>query len=234
VITLPLAQASSLADPAALAAATRAVNLLGALMLVSAFFILAAKRLDHAIYASAAQSLLLALAGAILADATGVRHLWVIAAITFVLKGLILPRILMFIVERLRVDPAIEPTPLVRAPLFLATGMVLLSFHVTEPLSRLKQAVTGDALPYGISLTLVGIFIMIARKKAITQMVGLYTSENGIFFTGMAVSHGMPLFVEIGVVLDVALGMLVMAILLFRVRSTMDVVDIDDLHHLRG
>jgi hydrogenase-4 component E len=203
-------------------------------MLVTAVVILVAKRLDHAIYTGAVQSILLALAGGILADATGVRHLWVIAGITFVLKGVVLPRLLTFIIRRLKVPQEIEPILWVPAPLAIATVVVLLAFYVTEPLSGLKQAVTGDALPYGISLTLLGVLVMIARKKAITQMVGLYTCENGIFFTGMAVSHGMPLFVEIGVVLDVALGMLVMAILLFRVSSTIDAVDIDDLHHLRG
>ena len=54
---------------------------------------------------------------------------------------------------------------------------------------------------------------MASRRKALAQMVGLFASENGIFFTAMAVSQGMPLIIEIGVILDVVLGALVMGIL---------------------
>jgi hydrogenase-4 component E len=64
-------------------------------------------------------------------------------------------------------------------------------------------------------------------------MVGLFASENGIFFTAMAVTHGMPLIIEIGVILDVILAALVMAIMVLRVRSTVD-ADIADLDELRG
>jgi hydrogenase-4 component E len=74
---------------------------------------------------------------------------------------------------------------------------------------------------------------MATRKTALTQMVGLFASENGIFFTAMAVTQGMPLIIEIGVILDVILAALVMTILVLRVRSTVD-ADIADLDRLRG
>jgi hydrogenase-4 membrane subunit HyfE len=64
-------------------------------------------------------------------------------------------------------------------------------------------------------------------------MVGLFASENGIFFTAMAISQGMPLIIEIGVILDVVLGALVMGILVLRVRSSVD-TDIADLESLKG
>jgi hydrogenase-4 component E len=74
---------------------------------------------------------------------------------------------------------------------------------------------------------------MMSRRTAMTQMVGLFASENGIFFTAMAVSQGMPLIIEIGVILDVILGALVMGVLVLRVRSSVD-ADIADLDRLRG
>ena len=95
------------------------------------------------------------------------------------------------------------------------------------------QAITGNALPVGIALTLLGVLVMATQKTALTQMVGLFASENGIFFTAMAVTQGMPLIIEIGVILDVILAALVMAIMVLRVRSTVD-ADIADLDELRG
>ena len=84
-----------------------------------------------------------------------------------------------------------------------------------------------------MALILLGVLVMASRRKALVQMVGLFASENGIFFTAMAVSQGMPLIIEIGVILDVVLGALVMGILVLRVRSSVD-TDIADLESLKG
>jgi hydrogenase-4 membrane subunit HyfE len=65
------------------------------------------------------------------------------------------------------------------------------------------------------------------------QMVGLFASENGIFFTAMAVSQGMPLIIEIGITLDVILGALVMGVIMLRVKSSIG-SDIADLNQLKG
>jgi hydrogenase-4 component E len=100
-------------------------------------------------------------------------------------------------------------------------------------LGSVRQAITGNALPVGIALILLGVLVMASRRKALVQMVGLFASENGIFFTAMAISQGMPLIIEIGVILDVVLGALVMGILVLRVRSSVD-TDIADLESLRG
>ena len=82
-------------------------------------------------------------------------------------------------------------------------------------------------------MTLLGVLVMASRKKALTQMVGLFAAENGIFFTAMAISQGMPFIIEIGVILDVVLGALVMGIMILRVRSSVD-TDIADLEALKG
>jgi len=84
-----------------------------------------------------------------------------------------------------------------------------------------------------VALILIGVLVMASRRKALVQMVGLFASENGIFFTAMAISQGMPLIIEIGVILDVVLGALVMGILVLRVRSSVD-TDIADLESLKG
>jgi hydrogenase-4 component E len=100
-------------------------------------------------------------------------------------------------------------------------------------LGVLVMASKGRAMPTGSALTLLGVLVMATAKTALTQMVGLFASENGIFFTAMAVTQGMPLIIEIGVILDVILAALVMAIMVLRVRSTVD-ADIADLDELRG
>ena len=209
------------------------VDDIGALLLFTMIVILAAGQLYRAIYAVAAQSFLIAIAGSVLAVATGNVDLWVIAGITLAVKAIVLPWVLHRVVQRMNVRREVEPVLPIAATLALTVAVVVTSFHLSASLGPVRQAITGNALPVGIALTLLGVLVMATRKKALTQMVGLFASENGIFFTAMAVTQGMPLIIEIGVILDVILAALVMAIMVLRVRSTVD-ADIADLDRLRG
>jgi hydrogenase-4 membrane subunit HyfE len=206
---------------------------LGALLLFTMILIVAAGQVSRAIYAVAAQSFLIAVAGAVLAAATGNTDLWVIAGITLVVKAIVLPWVLQWVVRRMNVRREVEPVIPVAATLALTVVLVVVAFHLSASLGPVRQAITGNALPVGIALTLSGVLVMATRKTALTQMVGLFASENGIFFTAMAVTRGMPLIIEIGVILDVILAALVMTIMVLRVRSTVD-ADIADLDRLRG
>jgi len=215
------------------ALATRLIDVLGALLLFSTLLILASGQLFRAIYAVAVQSVFLAIAGAVLGAATGNPDLWVIAGITIVVKAVLLPWLLIWVVRRIQISREIEPVIPINATLALAAGIVVLAFRLSASLGPVRQAITGNALPVGIAVILLGVLVMASRRKALVQMVGLFATENGIFFTAMAVSQGMPLIIEIGIILDVVLGALVMGILVLRVRSSVD-TDIADLENLRG
>jgi hydrogenase-4 component E len=213
--------------------ATRLIDVLGGLLLFTMLLILAAGQLFRAIYAVAAQAVFLGIAGAVLAAATGNVDLWIIAGITIVAKAILLPWLLIRVVRRVQISREIEPVIPTHVTLTLAAGIVVLAFHLNASLGPVRQTITGNALPVGLTLILIGVLVMATRRKALVQMVGLFASENGIFFTAMAISQGMPLIIEIGVILDVVLGALVMGILVLRVRSSVD-TDIADLESLRG
>lgn len=206
---------------------------LGSLLLFTMILIIAASQISRAIYSVASQSLLIAIAGAVLARATENVDLWVIAGITLAVKAIALPWLLHWVIRRMDVKREVEPVIPIGATLVLAMVVVVMSFHLSASLGAVRQSITGNALPVGIALTLNGVLVMATRKTALSQMVGLFASENGIFFTAMAVTKGMPLIIEIGVILDVILAALVMSIMVLRVRSAVD-ADIADLDRLRG
>ena len=215
------------------ATAQTVIDDIGALLLFTMILIIAAAQISRAIYAVAAQSLLIAIAGAVLASATGNGDLRVIAGVTLAIKATLLPWVLHWVVRRMNVRREVEPVIPDSATLAITVVIVVMAFHLNASLGPVRQAITGNALPVGIALTLLGVLVMATRRTALTQMVGLFASENGIFFTAMAVTQGMPLIIEIGVILDVILAALVMTIMVLRVRSTVD-ADIADLDRLRG
>jgi hydrogenase-4 component E len=133
----------------------------------------------------------------------------------------------------MRIHRRIEAIIPVTVTLAIAAAIVMLTFYLASSLGSVRQVITGNALAIGISLMLIGILVMMSRRKALMQMVGLFASENGIFFTAMAVSQGMPLIIEIGITLDVILGALVMGVIMLRVKSSIG-SDIADLNQLKG
>jgi hydrogenase-4 component E len=213
--------------------ATRLIDVLGALLLFTMLLILAAGQIFRAVWAVAAQAVFLGVAGAVLGAATGNVDLWVIAGVTIAVKAVFLPWLLIRVVRRVQIPREIEPVIPTTVTLALGAAIVVLAFHLNASLGPVRQSITGNALPVGVTLILVGVLVMASRRRALVQMVGLFASENGIFFTAMAISQGMPLIIEIGVILDVVLGALVMGILVLRVRSSVD-ADIADLDSLRG
>jgi len=79
-----------------------------------------------------------------------------------------------------------------------------------------------------------GLFVIVARRKALTQVLGLLSLENGLFLAAISLTYGMPLVVELGIFFDVLVAVMVLGILVFRIRETFDSMDVSKLSRLRG
>jgi len=202
-------------------------------ILALALLLVAVQRLAPAVWMLAAQSLSLTLVVGTVAAATGAPHLWIAAGLTLVVKVLLVPRILFYIVRRLRVRREPEPVLPVRVTLLLAAGLTVLAYWVTRPLTHDGPLPPGHALPVAVAGILLGGLMMVTRRKALMQIVGLMVMENGIYLAAMVVTGGMPLLVELGVFFDLLVGVLVMGIILFRINQTFDTINIDRLQRLR-
>jgi hydrogenase-4 component E len=88
-------------------------------------------------------------------------------------------------------------------------------------------------LPASIAMIMIGLFIMIARKKALTQLIGLLTMENGLFLAGLAITYGMPMIVEIGIFFDILMAALILGVFMYRINRTFESISMDTLRSLR-
>ena len=89
-------------------------------------------------------------------------------------------------------------------------------------------------MPAAVSMMLLGLFTMATRKKALTQVVGLVVMENGIYLAALVVTRGLPLAVELGVAIDILVGVVVMGLVVRQIERIVAPVDIDQLRELRG
>src|SRR5699024_10738722 len=128
-----------------------------------------------------------------------------------------------------------ESKPLVNvaASLLAAALLTLLAYAVSEPLVSLSPSAATKAVPVGLTVVLIGFFILVTRRHALSQLVGFLLLDNGITAIGFLTASGVDLVVELGISLDVLLVVLVLQILTTRMRDTFGDTDLDELRELR-
>ncbi|NJP48310.1 hypothetical protein [Actinacidiphila epipremni] len=125
-----------------------------------------------------------------------------------------------------------RPVVNVAASLVVAALLVLLAYAVARPLVALDPTPATRALPVGLSVVLIGFFALVARRRALAQVVGFLVLDNGITATAFLAASGVPPIVELGVSFDVLLAVLVLYVLTARMRAAFGGTDLDDLREL--
>jgi hydrogenase-4 component E len=209
------------------------INLFAALLLLVSFAMLAQRRVLSLIDLFAAQGLALALSTAVVAWGTGQTHLYWSAGVTLTLKVFLLPFLLYRLIRRLDVKWDVEP--LINIPTTMLVGIVLVvfAFNLAAPISNLASTVTRSTLGIAMASVMLSFLMMITRRKAIPQVIGFLAMENGLFFAATSATYGMPMVVELGIALDVLVGMLILGVFFFQIREQFDSLDLKHLETLR-
>jgi hydrogenase-4 component E len=207
------------------------LNSCAALLLLLAFAMLSQRRIVTLVNLLALQGALLCVATLLLAWRTGERHLYFSAALTLALKVLFLPWLLNRLIRRLDVYWDTEPMLNIGGTMLIGVGIVIFSFGLAQPISALASTATRSSIGIAVAVILLAFLTMITRRKAMSQVVGFLSMENGLFFGAMSATYGMPMIVELGVTLDVLVAMLVLGVFFFQIREQFDSLD---LHHLES
>jgi len=209
------------------------VDLLGAVLLILAFAMISQRRILSMIHLFTAQGATLALATAVVGYVTRQPHLYLSAAMTFALKVLLIPRLLRRVIDRL--DTRWETETLINVPTTMLIGIlvVIFAFNLAMPISRLSSALASGTLGIALACILLSFLTMITRAKAVPQVIGFLAMENGLFFAATSATYGMPMVVELGIALDVLIGVLILGVFLFQIREQFDSLDIRHLENLK-
>ncbi|TRZ88569.1 MAG: hydrogenase [Methanosarcinales archaeon] len=204
-----------------------------ALILVSTFMILGSTRLYSCVRAFGIQSFLLACVATVVGISTGKIDLYIVALLTLIIKAAVIPYIFIYIIREIKVKREIDLYVGISPSLIIGGILVVISYYLIRSISVITE-LSSFALSASMSLVSIGLFIMISRKKAIMQMLGILIMENGLFLGAISLTNGMPLLVELGIFFDVLIGVLIMGILIFRINKTFETIDTDMLKNLIG
>ena len=210
------------------------VILCAAGMLVTAYLMVGQKSLFTTIRLYGAQSLLLATVAVVMAISDERPHLFLMATMTTVLKGFVIPLFLMRVVDRIGIHREIEPFLNVPASLLACLGLTVVGYRVSTGFPEGTAGVTHHVLGVGLSTLMIGLFLMVTRKKAISQVLALLTVENAIFLVALGITSGMPMVVELGIFFDVILAVLVLGVLVRRIVDRFESMDVSRLSKLKG
>jgi hydrogenase-4 component E len=185
--------------------------------LLLTFVMLGSHWLRNYVYAFAVQSWLIAALSASVGYFAGYPELYVIAALTALFRGLVLPYLLMRIVDRLNVKREIHAVLQPSSSLVIGAFLVMFAFVIANHMSQQTTSaahVVVLALTIMLSMKFIGFLMLSVRDEAVSQILGLLVLENGIFLGSQILVPGMPLLIEIVILFDLLIvvacfGMLV-------------------------
>ena len=165
--------------------------------------------------------------------ARSLRRARVLAVGVLALRAGVLPHLLRRALDRRRAERA-ETRPLVNvaASLLAAAGLTLLAYAVTRPLVALAPSPATAVDPGRVAVVLIGFFVLVTRRRALSQLVGFLLLDNGITAIAFLATAGSALIVELGVSLDMLLAVLVLRVLTGRLRTAFGGTDLDELREL--
>jgi len=212
---------------------TQFVNLLGAVLLMLAFAMISQRRIVSLIHLFTMQGVTLVLATAAVGYVTDQHHLYVSACITFLLKVLLIPWLLHRVIDRLQIRWDVETLINIPTTMLIGIVVVIFSFNLAQPIARLSSALASGTLGIALACVLLSLLMMITRAKAVPQVIGFLAMENGLFFAATSATYGMPMVVELGIALDVLIGVLILGVFMFQIREQFDSLDIRHLEKLK-
>lgn len=207
----------------------------GALLLIATFGIVTRRGFADWLNAYRYQSIVLAAVTALIAYVTGIWEIYIAAGLTLVIKSIVIPKVLLYVTRNLEIEFKIETNPYVslRASVIIAAFLVALSYFLTQQMPFKSDAIVNTYLPISIALFLIGLFVIVNRRSALNQVVGLLIIENGLFLFTLTLTHGVSLIIEMGIFADILIGIVISSILLLRISRTFDSLDVGKLQNLR-
>lgn len=214
-------------------AATKALASSAAFLLMTVLLMAAAKRISTCIAIFAVQSAVMTAEILAVAYVQRSSEALAVGLLVFVTKVVAIPSLLVWIVKEIKIAREVKSATTASQSVFIAASLILLAFFAVQPYARTLR-VDENMLAASIALVLTGAFLMVSRKRALMQVMGLLVLENGIFLAALITTFGMPLMIEIGIAFDLLMGVFLMGLFVFRIRETFEHLDVSKLRRLRG
>ncbi|MBK9201490.1 MAG: hypothetical protein IPL73_03400 [Candidatus Obscuribacter sp.] len=169
-----------------------------------------------------------------IAHLTKEEHLYFIALGVLIVKALFIPTFLSWVMKKVEVGS--DKQTFLAAPLSMHLGALMLG--ISYLISQQIPGLVGDpdsrfGSTAAMSILFTGVLLMLTRRAALSQIVGFLVIENGIYLFAITQTHGMPLLIEMGFLLEVLVGVMISGLLLFNIKKSFEHIDVSQLTDLK-
>jgi hydrogenase-4 component E len=199
-----------------------------------AFFMVIAKRIPALITGFGLQSFFLFCCVLLIAFRSHKPEMFVLAGLILALKVIAIPMFLRWVTNKIQAN---EDLGLLINPALSMLSVIILTalaYVFAQHIVGVSDKTVVISFAVSLAVTLAGLFIMITRRKAIAQIVGLLLMENGIFLSAAALCGGMPFLMEIAVFFDIFVFVVILGIFVYRINEVFTHIDVDKLTNLKG
>ena len=211
--------------------------LTGGLFLLSTFGVIAMRQVLGCLKMFILQSLFLAASALLLAYYHSSLHLLAVAAITLVVKPLLIPYLLRRTVgDEVTSRREISHVLNISTSLLIAAGLTIFAYFIAKPLiaySGAGRIIIGVNLPIGISALFLGAYALTVRREAVPQTIGILSMENGAFFAGISIASNLPFIAELSAAFDALIIAIVMGILIKKIHERVGSTSVGEMKTLR-
>jgi hydrogenase-4 component E len=206
--------------------------LLGILIVLSALYMQGQSFVDPTIRAILVQSFLLSALFALLGIQTGNISLFYLAGLTAVIRGVTVPRIMLYQVRKFK-HTLRETGTGQRIPALIIVGVMVIILGYALSRSVLAPTLPNSQVSVAFVLLLLGLLLIISRRNTLVQMTGYIEEENAILYAGALIAPTIPLLIEFAVVLDI-FGVVIIAVILSAQRDVFHTLEPAEMEQLRG
>jgi hydrogenase-4 component E len=201
---------------------------------VLAILMLGTTHLRNNLHFYSLHTFLIAVETAWIANSNGQFELYWVAFFFALFKAILIPRFLSWIIDTIQVDS--DAGAFIVAPIAMLAGIGMLG--VSYLLSSQLPGLPGDhesrlGAMSAMSILFTGVLLMLSRRIAISQITGFLVLENGIYLLALTQTHGMPMIIEMGILLELLGGVMIFGLLLFRIKKSFEHIDVTQLTELR-
>lgn len=202
-------------------------------MLVISVMAIASTHMKKLVQLFAIHSLFLSILAFIVAYYTGNSHIYIMFVLTLVLKVSLIPRFLDYTIDKINMEREVKSAMGIPGSLLICSLLIFIGYLIAEPMLDSLSTLGRNCLAISLSIVFIGMFMMVTRRSALTESIGLLLMENGLFLGAMTISYGMPLIVEFGVFFDVIIAVVIIGIFAYRINRTFNSIDTSFMRRLK-
>lgn len=215
---------------------TGASDIIAVLVLLTEFAMLRAPLLRSQVRLYAFQSLVVTALAIVVAATRHVDELYVLAALSFLLKVVIVPRIVLRLLSRSESEVALAESSTygVATMTLIAIAVSIFAFFSIGALHLQSTALPSTAFAISVAVVLVAFVLIILRSDVVSQAIGFFSLENGVSVASLVVASGLPLILDVAFLFDLLVAVVVFGVLIRVHHGRTKTLSTDSLDRLKG